>query len=145
MPPAELAPQPSHSRHIVLAVGNARDGDTEMVEVLLRAGFDAVAVESAAATLALMAGGLEPCLVIVDVDEMPHTDAWQLWNDLRRRDATSRPGTLILSYDRIDATLPSVQVEEFVRKPIADDRLIAAVERHCPRRLFPKFTSADER
>ncbi len=143
---ASLAEHPSHARHIVLTVGSARDDDTEIVTTLLQAGFDAFAVESAAATLALIDGGLEPCVLVLDVDGMPDMDAWRLWDELRRRDEASRPVALLLSRDRVDATRARiVDIQEFLRKPISAEALIEAVERHCPRRLFPKFISADER
>jgi CheY-like chemotaxis protein len=146
MTPAHLADRPSHLRHIVLVVGNARDGDAEIVTTLLRAGFDALAVESGAATLALMDGGAAPCVLLIDADELPDMGALRLWDAVRARAEASRPASFLLSYDPIDpATTRGVDVECFLRKPVMPDRLVETVERYCPRRLFPKFTSADER
>jgi hypothetical protein len=105
MTPAHLADRPSHLRHIVLVVGNARDGDAEIDMGALR-----------------------------------------LWDAVRARAEASRPASFLLSYDPIDpATTRGVDVECFLRKPVMPDRLVETVERYCPRRLFPKFTSADER
>ena len=133
-------------RHIVLVVGNARDEDTEMVTILLQAGFDAVAVESVTATLALMAGGAAPCVLLLDLDEIPADEGWRLWDEMRRRDEASRPAVVVLSHDPVDPPRARVvDVQDFLRKPLEPERLVEAVERHCPRRLFPKFTSADER
>lgn len=146
MTPAALAVPPSHSRHIVLVVGSARDDDEEIVTTLLEAGFDAFAVASASATLALMEGGLEPCVLLLDVDGMPEMDAWRFCEEVRARDEASRPAAVLLSYDHIDAARARVvDVKDYLRKPLALDRLVEAVERHCPRRLFPKFMPAAER
>lgn len=142
MTPAHPAGSAWHSRHIVLVVGTARGGDEEIVTTLLRAGFDALAVESGAATLALIDGGAAPCVLLIDADELPDMSALRLWDAVRERDAAS----FLLSYDAVDAaTARDVDIEHFLRKPVAPDLLVATVERHCPRRLFPKFTSADER
>lgn len=146
MTPADPADRPSHSRHIVLVVGTAPDGDEEIVTTLLRAGFDALAVEAGAATLALMDGGAAPCVVLIDVDELPDMHALRLWHALQRRDEASRPASFLLSAGPIDATTArDVDSSRFLRKPVASDRLVEIVGRHCPRRLFPRFTSADER
>jgi len=142
---AYLAAHPSHLRHIVLMVGSGPDGDEEIVTTLLEAGFDAFAVASASATLALIDGGLEPCVLVLDVDD-PNLDAWKLWDAVRGRDEASRPTAVLLSHDHLDATRARVvDIKEFLRKPVAPERLVEAVERHCPRRLFPKFTGADQR
>jgi two-component system C4-dicarboxylate transport response regulator DctD len=130
-------------RHIVLAMGGVTATDETIVTILLHAGFDAVAVESAAATLALLDGGFEPCVLILDVD-MPDMDAWALWEHVRTRPEETRPAAVLLSADRIDATRARVVgIREFLRKPVAPDRLIETVERHCPRRLWPKFRGAE--
>ncbi len=144
MPLVDPADSPSHARHIVLVVGTARDDDEEIVTTLLRAGFDALAVESGAATLALMDGGAAPCVLLIDADELPDMSALRLWDAVRGRAEASRPASFLLSYDAIDAATMG-DVEGFLRKPVTPDRLVETVERHCPRRLFPKFTSADER
>jgi CheY-like chemotaxis protein len=146
MTPAYPAAPLSHSRHIVLVVGNARDGDEEIVTTLLRAGFDALAVESGAATLALIDGGAAPCVLLIDADELPDMSPLRLWDAVRGRAEDARPASFLLSYDPLDAaSVRDVDVECFLRKPVMPDRLVEIVERHCPRRLFPKFTSADER
>ena len=146
MTPADPADHPSHSHHIVLVVGTARDDDEEMVTTLLRAGFDALAVESGAATLALMDGGVTPCVLLIDVDTLPDMHPLRLWDALQRRDEASRPTSFLLSDEAIDATTArDVDIGHFLRKPVTSERLVEIVERHCPRRLFPRFTSADER
>lgn len=143
---AHLAALPSHLRHIVLVVGNTPDDDTEVVTILLQAGFDAVAVESASATLALIAGGAAPCVLLLDIDAIPDVDIRRLWDEMRGREEASRPAVVLVSHEHADAPQArGVDIEDFLRKPLEPERLVEAVERHCPRRLFPKFTSADER
>lgn len=131
-----------HDRHIVL-VFDVADTAEETVMVLLKAGFDAIAVESASAMLALMDTGVEPCVLVLDADT-PEADAWKVWDSVRERDEESRPAAVLVSTDVIDGTRARVVgIREFLRKPIAPQGLVEAVERHCPRRLWPKFVPAD--
>lgn len=132
-----------HLRHIVLVVSGSTDTDEDAVPMLLRAGFDAIAVESAGATLALLESGVKPCVLVLDVD-LPDLDAWKLWDHVRARGADASPAAVLVSADHVDGTRARlVEIPEFLRKPVAPDRLIEAVERHCPRRLWPRFAASD--
>jgi CheY-like chemotaxis protein len=131
-----------HHRHIVLVVGDAGD---VLVETLLRAGFDAIAVVSGRATLALLESGSEPCALVIDADA-PAAQAWSLWDRVRARGEAKRPAAVLLSAKWLDASRArAAGIHEVVRKPVEAERLIAALERHCPRRLWPKFTPAAAR
>jgi CheY-like chemotaxis protein len=129
-----LAWPAAHPRHIVLVVGDVAQTNQEVVTTLLAAGFDAVAVETGAATLALLES-FHPCALVLDV-LMPDMSAWQLWERVKRRSGDDPPAAVLLSSDLVDATRARVvDMREFVRKPVAVERLIDAVERHCPRRV----------
>jgi hypothetical protein len=53
-----------------LVVGDVFDTEeTVLTTTLLNAGFDAIAVESGNATMKLLASGVEPCVVVIDVIE----------------------------------------------------------------------------
>jgi CheY-like chemotaxis protein len=128
-----LAWPAAHPRHIVLVVGEVAHTNEEIVTTLLGAGFDAIAVESGAATLALLET-MHPCALVLDV-AMPDMSAWQLWERVKRQNGDDAPAAVLLSADRVDATRARVvDMREFLRMPVAAERLIEAVERHCPRR-----------
>jgi CheY-like chemotaxis protein len=124
-----------HSRHIVLVVGDVTQTDEQPVTALLRAGFDAIAVESAAAALALLDAGAEPCVLVIDVDT-PDLDGWELWEQVKRRKGAERPAAVLLSSNALFANRArSVGVAGFLTKPATHESLIEPVERHCPRRV----------
>jgi CheY-like chemotaxis protein len=122
-----------HSRHIVLVVGDVCDTDrTILTTTLLDAGFDAIAVESGAATLKLLAGGVQPCVVVIDVD-LPDMEGRQLWQRLHELDALTRPAAVLaLGAEPGGTPAGVVPIRPLLRKPAAIDQLIAIIERHCP-------------
>lgn len=131
----DLAIDHAHQCHIVLVVGDVTETDVGTVPALLVAGFDAIAVESGSATLALLGSGVDPCVLIIDAD-LTDMDGWELWRRVSARKGTTPPAAVFVSADPIDATrVRLARIGEFVQKPIANDRLIEIVERHCPHRF----------
>ena len=127
-----LAWSAAHPRHIVLVVGDVAQTNEELVTALLATGFDAIAVESGEATLALLES-FHPCALVLDVD-MPDMSAWQLWERVKRLSGSDQPAAVLLSPRLVDATRARiVDMREFLQKPVAPERLIDTVERHCPR------------
>lgn len=131
----DLALDHAHQRHIVLVVGDVIETDVSTVPALLVAGFDAIAVESGSATLALLRTGVDPCVLVIDAD-LTDMDGWELWRRVSARKGTRRPAAVFVSTDPVDATRARLaRIGEFIQKPIANDRLIEIVARHCPHRF----------
>ncbi len=124
-----------HPRHLVLVVGDV--GDTEatlLTTKLLEAGFDAIAVESGEATMRLLASGVEPCVVVIDVD-LPDMTGWTLRRRLREIDVRMRPATVLASAPESEGTPAGViPIPAVLEKPAAIEAVIEIIERHCPRR-----------
>ena len=130
-----IAHQEVPRRHLVLVVGDVCDSvETFLTTTLMEAGFDAIAVATGVATMQLLASGVEPCVVVIDVD-LPDMSGWDLWQRVHGLDARVRPATVLASGAEVAGTPAGiVPIELLLRKPAAIGRLIEIVECHCPRR-----------
>ncbi|MEO6029527.1 MAG: hypothetical protein ABIR79_21900 [Candidatus Binatia bacterium] len=124
-----------HPRHLVLVVGDVCDSDeTILTTTLLDAGFDAIAVATGVVTMKLLASGVEPCVVVIDVD-LPDMSGWDLWQRVHGLDARVRPAAVLASGAEVAETPAGiVPIDLLLRKPAAIGRLIDIIECHCPRR-----------
>lgn len=125
----------AHSRHLVMVVGDVADSPAEVLTTrLLDAGFDAIAVESGHAAMKLLAGGVEPCVVVIDVD-LPDMTGWNLWQRVHELDVRARPAAVLAGETESKGTPAGViPIRPLLRKPAALARVIEVIERHCPRR-----------
>ena len=124
-----------HRRHIVLVVGDVSDDEPRILtDTLQDAGFDAIAVETGGTTLKLLASGVEPCVVVIDVD-LPDMNGWELWRSIHELDARTGPATLLASSaESLGTPAGVVPIDALLRKPAAIYQLIDIIERHCPKR-----------
>ncbi len=134
MPEWSGRPDRLHSCHNVLVLDDDDDAREAMVFMLDTEGFDVVGAASGAEALALMQGGIRPCVAILDL-RMPDIDGWEVWERMKAHDELARTAVIILSADPADhVRAKAVGVREFLRKPIDGRALTEAVERHCDRR-----------
>jgi len=125
----------THPRHLVLIVGDVCDNfESTLTTTLLEEGFDAIAVATGVATMKLLASGVEPCVVVIDVD-LPDMSGWDLRHRVDQLDAQVRPATVLATGAGMAGTPAGiVPIELLLQKPAAVGRLIDIIERHCPRR-----------
>jgi CheY-like chemotaxis protein len=117
--------------HPVLVVEDDADVREAMVQVLLAAGHEAVPAGDGQDALAQLDGGLEPCIILLDL-MMPRMDGWAFIEHHRRRER--RTPIIVVSAYGSQEQVRSSGVIAYMRKPVDIDALLAMVDEHCPRR-----------
>jgi putative two-component system response regulator len=120
-----------HHPHLVLLVDDD-DAAREAMDCLLT--IEGHRVESAAsgrAALALLADGLRPCVMLLDV-RMPEMDGWEVWDCMRaQQELRTTPVVLVSGETPDQARVHAVGIREFLQKPRPARDILGAVERHC--------------
>jgi len=116
--------------HPVLVVEDDVDVREAMVQVLLSAGHAAVPAGDGQEALAQLDGGLEPCVILLDL-MMPRMDGWAFIEHHHRRER--RTPIIVVSAYSSQEQLRSRGVIAYMRKPVDIDALLAMVDTHCPR------------
>lgn len=109
------------------------DDTREMVELILRLdGYTVCSARNGAEALELTQREM-PCLILLDVT-MPVMDGITFARKLREfRDAhmAATPIVLLTALSSVDDAVAQTGAVSVIEKPIAIDRLLAEVERHC--------------
>ena len=116
------------STHTILVVEDDHDVRDAMVQVLESEGFTAVAVGDGEEALTQLQGGLNPCVILLDL-MMPRMDGWEFMEEHRRIESCI-PIIVVSAYSSAEQ-LRSAGVVAYLRKPVDIDALLALVRRHC--------------
>ena len=119
----------------MLVVDDYDDGRAAVVVILEVEGFAVIAVATGKAALELPQGGERPCVVLLDI-RLPDMDGWEVWDRMKPHDEVVRTAVVVWSSEPADyERAKAVGIREFLRKPVDGRALVAAVDRHCDRRL----------
>ena len=114
----------------VLVVEDDLDVRDAMVQVLESEGYEAVAAGDGMEALVQLDGGLQPCVILLDL-MMPRMDGWEFLERQRSRD-TSTPIIVVSAYSSRDQ-MHGAGVIAYLRKPVDIDALLEMVARYCPK------------
>jgi CheY-like chemotaxis protein len=116
------------SAHTILVVEDDQDVRDAMVQVLESEGYGAAAAADGEEALTQLQGGLNPCLILLDL-MMPRMDGWEFMEEQRRLESQI-PIIVVSAYGSAEQ-LRSAGVIAYLRKPVDIDALLALVGRHC--------------
>ena len=104
----------------------------EVIKVLLSLeGYAVVTAADGAEAMAKLRGGLDPCLIILDL-MMPVKDGYQFRREQMADPTLQRIPVIVCSGDgNVAYKAESLQATAYYHKPIEPDELIAMVARHC--------------
>lgn len=114
----------------VLVVDDDDDIRTLVAELLRLTGYEVETANSGVAALALLEGGLDPDLVLLDV-QMPELDGWDTLRGIRAVDALAELPVVLCTVKSgpVDTELGwSLGCDGYVVKPFAIDVLVTEVE-----------------
>jgi len=114
--------------HTILVVEDDHDVRDAMVQVLESEGYAAVPAGDGEEALTQLQGGLNPCLILLDL-MMPRMDGWEFMEEQRRLE--SRTPIIVVSAYGSPEQLRSAGVIAYMRKPVDIDALLELVGRHC--------------
>jgi DNA-binding response OmpR family regulator len=124
---------PEQHAHSVLVVDDydaLRDACTAF---LTATGFEVLAASSGREALDILAEGFRPCVVLLDVS-MPEMDGWTVWERMQAHREWSQTPVVMLSARSVNRErVRDAGIREFLSKPVAPERVVAIVERHCER------------
>jgi two-component system, chemotaxis family, chemotaxis protein CheY len=112
----------------VLVVEDDNDVREALLHVLHAEGYRAVPACDGLDALTQLEGGLEPCVILLDL-MMPRMNGWQFVEKQRARGG-SVPIVVVSAYDAPEK-LRSLGVVEYLRKPVDIDVLLGIVARFC--------------
>jgi len=118
------------------------EDDDELRDVLVvlfeMNGWEVVAAANGDDALGHLREGLRPCMIVFDL-VMPGKGGWEFRAAQLADPALAPIPAVAISAAVQGPTMQRVlQVEDFLPKPIDVDRLLACVERHCPRSAAPQ-------
>ena len=119
----------------VLTVDDADDLRTLVRAVLESRGFDVVEAPSGRDALHLLAGGLRPDAIVLDV-QMPDLDGWDTLSAIRADDHLDAVPVILCTVRAQQADVDRgwlLGCDAFLRKPFAIDDLAHAVTEVCDR------------
>ena len=122
----------------VLVVEDDADIRTALIEVLADQGFRTTGAANGREALALLRGAAEkPKLVLLDL-MMPVMDG-EAFRSAQLTDPALKdiPVVVLTAHPRGEDTAARMHVSGFLQKPIALERLLAAVEEYCPSETGP--------
>ncbi len=114
--------------HTILVVEDDHDVREAMIHVLETEGYEAVAAGDGEDALTQIQGGLNPCIILLDL-MMPRMDGWEFIEEHRRLE--SRTPIIVVSAYGSPEQVRSEDVIAYMRKPVDIDALLALVGRHC--------------
>ncbi|HJQ84617.1 MAG TPA: response regulator [Candidatus Binatia bacterium] len=117
------------SRRKILVVEDDNDVREAMIHVLAAEGYEAIPAGDGEEALSAIDGGLEPCVILLDL-MMPRMDGWEFIEHHRRRESRT-PIIVVSAYGSPDQARGGGSVIAYMRKPIDIDALLAVVARCC--------------
>lgn len=118
-------------RHLVLVVDDDAETTQALATVLEVADITPRAVSSGGAAIDVVAQGLIPCVILMDL-RMPGLDGWETWRQISLLPGMWETPIVLLSSEPPDyARAARVGVREVLQKPVTYDALVAAVRQHC--------------
>jgi two-component system, OmpR family, response regulator len=100
-----------------------------LVQHLMRSGFRVAEAGSAEAAAALVADGLRPALVLLDLN-LPGETGWDLLRGGALAPAAARPPVVVMTATPVSPKrLRELSVSGYLPKPFAMETLVATVER----------------
>lgn len=117
----------------ILIVEDDRDLREALSEILRDEGYVVAGAVHGLEALQLLRGDFErPALILLDLT-MPVMNGWQFRAHQRRDpDLSGIPVVVLSAGDHLAEQMESLEIQEYVRKPIDLVRLLATIERHCP-------------
>ena len=119
------------SRRILIVEDDA-DLREALGEILRDEGYEVGIAAHGAKALELLRGDFQrPALILLDLT-MPVMNGWQFRAEQRRDPGLSGIPVVVLSAgDHLPEQMAPLGIQEYVRKPIELERLLAAIGRHC--------------
>ncbi len=128
---------PNHAREAVparriLIVEDDRDLREALSQILRDEGYEVAGAAHGREALELLRGDFRrPALILLDLT-MPVMNGWQFRSHQRRDPELSGIPVVVLSAgDHLAEQMESLEIEEYVSKPIDLVQLLAMIERHC--------------
>jgi CheY-like chemotaxis protein len=127
--------------HTVLIVDDDRDTLQTMEAVLGIIEMNVRTAHSGYAAIDLVAAGLRPCLMLVDL-RMPVLDGWETLKQIRRLPGMASSPAVAFTGEPPDyARAARAGFDGYLRKPVTYELVVETVQRHCrpdPTRLPPE-------
>ncbi len=116
----------------ILIVEDDADLREALSEILRDEGYDVAGAAHGGEALDRLRGDFRrPALILLDLT-MPVMNGWQFRAEQRRDpDLSDIPVVVLSGGDRLTEQMGPLGIQEYVRKPIELDRLLAAIRRHC--------------
>lgn len=117
----------------ILIVEDDKDLLEALSEILRDEGYVVAGAVHGLEALQLLRGDFErPALILLDLT-MPVMNGWQFRAHQRRDpDLSGIPVVVLSAGDHLADQMESLEIHEYVRKPIDLVHLLATIERHCP-------------
>ena len=116
------------SSHTILVVEDDHDVRDAFVQVLQSDGYEAVPACDGEEALTQLRGGLDPCLILLDL-MMPRMNGWEFIEHHRRLE--SRSPIIVVSAYGSPEQLGSQDVIAYMRKPVDIEALLELIAQHC--------------
>jgi CheY-like chemotaxis protein len=99
--------------------------------ILALEGYPVVSAESGAEALEELRGGVQPCVILLDL-RMPDMDGWELRARLKREPQLADIPVVVLSGDHDAAkAAQALSANGFLMKPVELTDLLQVVRRYC--------------
>ncbi len=117
--------------HAVLVVDDSPEVLQATASLLQVYGCEVATADCGRAALQAFAGGLRPCMVLLDLS-MPDMTGWEVWERIRTQPELQMTPVVIVSGDEPDPDRArAVGIRAFLQKPRPGVEILGAVERHC--------------
>jgi CheY-like chemotaxis protein len=117
----------------VLLIEDDADAREPVEEILRQEEVSVLVADDGAEAHEHLRGGARPCVIVLDL-AMPGMDGYEFRAEQMRDPALARIPVIVLSgNDRVDEKALQLGIEEYLRKPVDIDQLIAAIDAHCER------------
>jgi len=141
-PPREPAPAQRSQRRTpvpekpILIVEDDSDLREALAYLLKACGYPVVAAGDGEAALAELHGGLEPCLILLDL-LMPRKDGFQFRSEQLENPRLAKIPTIaysgIYTGSNLRERAAALGITTVLEKPVDYDGLLDLIEKHCPR------------
>lgn len=112
----------------VLVVEDDPDQRDAVMLALQQAGYEVVAAADGLEALELLHAGMKPCLILLDL-MMPEMDGVQFRKEQLKSAATADIPVVVVSAFGQRTRARSLQVADYLSKPVEIDQLVAVVDR----------------